>query len=495
MAMSVGDADERRREEQANILGGSRKRIDSASSLSVSAAWALLPEDLRERYEVKGELGRGAFGCVLLAEEKATNEKVAVKIIRPQDGEMPIVMKEGLAWQRINSENVALLKDFGCSASSGLAWFFMEVLEGQTLHDVIVASGPLPVKEACRVGLDVLAALGDIHDAGLIHRDVKPQNIIRVKDTSGEGPWRYKVIDFGSAVASLGPGRLVLPPSGAGSIHSDKALSPHLSTIFASVDRSGLGQIGADDVLSILQALDMPAVHREVQEFVSLYDKDGDGCIDESEFASMFGQLASLPYTALAIDDDQRRHLEEIFVSLDVDKDGFLTMKELKGAFEKLHKQPKEEQLLWLMHKYDRSGDERIDVDEFTLMYGELVSLQDSMNLQGTHGYMPPEQYNSNLMSPASDVWSVGATLFRLVSGQLPFTVSGGTWGKELVGDMSREAPQLKHIVWGMNPLFAELVARALIKDMNQRFSTATQMREELEDIYAKLGGNDLRSA
>ena len=136
----------------------------------------------------------------------------------------------------------------------------------------------------------------------------------------------------------------------------------------------------------------------------------------------------------------------------------------------------------------------QIDFSEFLPMYGELVAMQDAMMYAGTHGYMPPEQvslphwwsdltgvsliswsqYNEVAMTPSSDLWSVGATFFKLTSGQLPFSVknkfldelrllkggpkvSGGSWGKTMVGDLKLKAPDLKSIVFNMSPPFAQV--------------------------------------
>ena len=107
---------------------------------------------------------------MLDAQIKSSGERVAIKLCRAQEGEMPIIIKEGLIMKRVKSKNVAELKEFGCSSGDNLVWFVIELLEGRTLDDIIISNGPLPVQEACRVGLDILNGLLDIHQAGLIHR-------------------------------------------------------------------------------------------------------------------------------------------------------------------------------------------------------------------------------------------------------------------------------------------------------------------------------------
>jgi len=388
--------------------------------------------------------------------------------------------------KRVESENVARMIEFGCCANAGVAFFVIELLDGMTLHDIIVSRGPLPVQEACRVGLDVLSGLRDIHEAGLIHRDIKPQNIIRVPSKDDGREWTYKIIDFGSAVAALGPERFALPSFG-GPYGSTSSSESQLEAIFAMIDLDGKGLIGSEEVLRMFHSLDIQVSPQHIDGFLVRHDADGDGKISGDEFAAMFTELATLPYSSHALKDEQAHHLKEVFDSLDINRDGHLSLSEIEGAFVQLNRQPSRQQLTWLMTKYDGNSDGQISEDEFRLMYGELVALQDSMNMQGTHGYMPPEQYNDMILSPASDVWSLGATLFRLVSGQLPFAVTGGTWGKGIIGDMNMQAPKLSHVVFGVPPVFEKIIERSLRKDSSERFRNAHDMREEMHQVYSQL--------
>ena len=110
---------------------------------------------------------------------------------------MAMMLKEGMAMQRLNSPMIARLVHMGCDAKPGLVYTVMEVLEGKSVHDLVVQRGPLKIAEACRVGINVLDGLRDVHNSGFIHRDVKPHNIIRVE--LEDKSWVYKLIDFGTA--------------------------------------------------------------------------------------------------------------------------------------------------------------------------------------------------------------------------------------------------------------------------------------------------------
>lgn len=101
---------------------------------------------------------------------------------------------------------------------------------------------------------------------------------------------------------------------------------------------------------------------------------------------------------------------------------------------------------------------------------------------------MSPEQYLDEPVSPASDIWAVGASLFKLTTGQTPFTVTGGTWGKGIVGDKTVEAPPLTNLLFNAPPSFAAIVGKALKKDASQRYSSAVEMREALAEVLDELG-------
>jgi len=132
------------------------------------------------------ELGRGTYGTVLLAENKdasASPRRVAVKLCRGKENEMGLMLKEGMAMQRLNSPMIARLVEMGCAANrgQGIVYTVLELLQGKSVNELVTQRGPLPIAEACRVGINVLDGLRDVHNSGFIHRDIKPHNIIRVE--------------------------------------------------------------------------------------------------------------------------------------------------------------------------------------------------------------------------------------------------------------------------------------------------------------------------
>lgn len=150
------------------------------------------------RYEVRGLVGEGSMGRVLLAHDPVLDRDVAVKHLRgdlkiPRDvrnGLLTRMRHEARAAARVAHPNLVVLHDMGEDDAVGLYLVF-EYVVGPTLKQRI-AEGRMPPAEVARLALELGAGLGVAHDAGILHRDVKPENVILAK-TGG------KIADFGIA--------------------------------------------------------------------------------------------------------------------------------------------------------------------------------------------------------------------------------------------------------------------------------------------------------
>jgi len=136
--------------------------------------------------------------CSCICAGKST---VAVKIVRTVFGAEPLALREGLVQSSISSPLLPKCFDYGIS--NGLVYIVEEVVEGGiSLDKVLEDEGPFSPLEAAEVGLQIAAALNVIHTAGFVHRDVKPQNVLRTKHL--DGTYQYRLIDFGSAIGAGG---------------------------------------------------------------------------------------------------------------------------------------------------------------------------------------------------------------------------------------------------------------------------------------------------
>ena len=145
------------------------------------------------RYELLSILGTGGTGVVYRARDTELGEEVAIKILPPVKeggGDTGRLKREIVAARKITHPNVIRLHEFGLSVREG--FISMEILPGGTLAERI-AAGPLPIGEALRIGIGVCEGLAAAHAEGIIHRDVKPQNVLF--DKAG----RPKIVDFGLA--------------------------------------------------------------------------------------------------------------------------------------------------------------------------------------------------------------------------------------------------------------------------------------------------------
>lgn len=167
------------------------------------------------RYLVLGLLGEGAMGIVYRAWQRGTGREVALKVLHLDSrlvAESPSeydelrarFQREVALSARLDSPLIARVFDSGELADGGL-FFAMEKVNGLSLDKVLLAEARLPVGRVVRLGILLAEALGAVHEQGLVHRDVKPGNVI----VSGAGPSeRLRLVDFGIARAfSESPGR------------------------------------------------------------------------------------------------------------------------------------------------------------------------------------------------------------------------------------------------------------------------------------------------
>lgn len=151
-----------------------------------------------ERYEIKGKIGEGGRGAVYRAFDRQLNRPVAIKRLFTEDPEdddsHDAVMKESHALSALNSPHIVRLFDVARDEEG--PYVVMELLEGKTLHEV-VSEAPMVVADFLTVAEQSLEALIAAHDAKLLHRDIKPGNLMLTWLPSGR--IQLKLLDFGLA--------------------------------------------------------------------------------------------------------------------------------------------------------------------------------------------------------------------------------------------------------------------------------------------------------
>ena len=169
---------------------------------------------LTGRYRLIELLGQGGMATIYRANDAQLGRDVAVKLLRPEYGRDPDFGErfrhEAKAAASLNDPNIVSVFDYGQDEAG--PYIVMELVDGEDLSTVIRRTGALPPRQAARIAAEVARALGAAHARGIVHRDVKPGNVMLARDG------RVKVTDFGIARA-IAEAQMTLPGTTLGSVH------------------------------------------------------------------------------------------------------------------------------------------------------------------------------------------------------------------------------------------------------------------------------------
>ena len=150
---------------------------------------------LEDRYELLERIGEGGMAMVYKALDRRLNRYVAVKIMRPEMSQDEEVRQrffaESHAVARLSSPNIVAVYDVSHTAE--IEYIVMELVDGITLRHYLDRKGPIPWREAVYFAKQTARALAHAHQKGVVHRDIKPQNMLLLRDGT------LKVGDFGIA--------------------------------------------------------------------------------------------------------------------------------------------------------------------------------------------------------------------------------------------------------------------------------------------------------
>jgi tRNA A-37 threonylcarbamoyl transferase component Bud32 len=152
-------------------------------------------------YRIVARVGEGGMGAVYVGHHETLGQRVAVKVLLPERSRDPDVVRrffnEAQAATAIRNPGIAQVFDLGKTAG-GQVYFVMELLEGQSLTQRL-RQQRLDYAACCRIGRQIANVLQSAHEAGITHRDLKPDNLFLVPDEEVPGGERVKVLDFGIA--------------------------------------------------------------------------------------------------------------------------------------------------------------------------------------------------------------------------------------------------------------------------------------------------------
>src|SRR6266496_1209827 len=266
------------------------------------------------------ELGRGAMGTTYLAVDKVLRRMVALKVI-----EVPVVptsrdaqavrerfLREARAAAALRHPNVAAVYHFGASPNGTHCYYAMELVDGETLETFIRRDGPLNAKVGLEIAIQITQALMAAVAHGLIHRDLKPGNIMLTRGASGSAELHVKVIDFGLAKAITDAG------GEPDLTHGQFVGTPN----FASPEQFGSGPVDArSDIYSLGATLwfaltgKTPFAGRNIEEIRSAQKSDALP-IEQLKAARVPSCLRSLLKSMLAFEPAARPGIQDLVTQL-----------------------------------------------------------------------------------------------------------------------------------------------------------------------------------
>jgi len=210
------------------------------------------------RYEIRGELGQGSMGIVYEAFDPLLGREIALKTIRPLTGTADELatyearfFAEARAAARLSHPGIVIVHDVGRDPEGGMLFIALERLRGRTLAERLRGETPLPWREALAILFRLAQALDHAHRNGVVHRDVKPENVMLLPD--GEP----KLMDFGIAKLDAGS------QTAAGQVFgTPRYMSPEQACAQPVDARSDIFSLGAVAYLALTgrQAFDAPSV-------------------------------------------------------------------------------------------------------------------------------------------------------------------------------------------------------------------------------------------
>ncbi|MBT2449648.1 serine/threonine protein kinase [Streptomyces sp. ISL-43] len=156
-------------------------------------------------YQVEREIGRGGLGVVYRANDLRLGRAVALKVLAPE-----LTHRDAFRRRFIHESRMAAAIDhphivpiFGAGEANGVLYIAMRYVSGPDLGALLDRDGPLPVTGAMRIAAQMASALDAAHEHGLVHRDVKPGNILLARSDVADDPYYAYLMDFGLAAPSL----------------------------------------------------------------------------------------------------------------------------------------------------------------------------------------------------------------------------------------------------------------------------------------------------
>lgn len=286
---------------------------------------------LKGRYVIEREIGQGGMAIVYKAKDELLNRTVAIKVLRPEFKQDEEFIKrfdtEAKSAAALNHQNIVSIHDVGIH--EGLHYIVMEYIEGETLKDLITKSGKLPWRKALKFASQICSALSQAHAKKVIHRDIKPHNIMVTEDGT------LKVMDFGIARATsastmtigskvLGSAHYLSPEQARGGFTDERS---DLYSLGVCLYEMVTGKVPFDAETTV--AVAMQHLQKEAKN-PSLLVEDLPEAVEYIILKAMRKEQSQRYASALNMNSDILRTLADPTVTLsDDDNEGFYSTKQI----------------------------------------------------------------------------------------------------------------------------------------------------------------------
>ena len=418
----------------------------------------LIGQVLDGKYQLDKRLGQGGMGAVYLATHLGTKRPVALKVIAPQFMANEEVgerfRREAEAAGRLRHPNVVNVTDFGVASlgKDKLAYLVMEYLDGCSLGDMIKEKGRLPIAFVTDIVEQICLAIGNAHQQGVIHRDLKPDNIWLQPDQ--RGGYNVKVLDFGLAKlrdartpdASDTSARASLPDMatrafGGGKSDTVRAVAVTQPQHRDSVNLEAHTQIQTNTSRELEAATQIQIAPVADEEKTSL----------DEENTAIFDRRESADLEETSLEEATRIHPSDSSTS--ADDDGATRIQTTASADED-----------------SRSAYQGTTPSQASVTSSSATELTRVGSVLGTPLYMSPEQCRGGALDARSDIYSLGVIVYLMLAGKPPFE---GGMSELITKHMEEEPPLLEASRDDIPKSVSALVMTTLAKNPEDRPATA----------------------
>ncbi|HEY0098761.1 MAG TPA: serine/threonine-protein kinase [Pyrinomonadaceae bacterium] len=426
-------------------------------------------EVLDGKYRLERLLGQGGMGAVYLATHLGTERPVALKLITPEfmrnDEFVERFKREARAAGRLRHPNVVDVTDFGFAqvGTQRVAYLVMEYLDGCTLGDVLAEESRLPIDWVVDILEQTCSAVDEAHQQGVVHRDLKPDNIWL--EPNRFGGYRVKVLDFG--IAKLADAAV---EGTTGDLAVAAANEPTVTN-----ETPGTSQSGSQSPQSQLDI-----VQASIARAASALARSNPGSNLSNHGSSQEGSSEAATQLQLSNPTDAEQQQTRILAPSS-------TAQQAHDERTGIEHQPRSTQAA---HESDQTR--MLDVTGSGRRQNELLTASATAAgvtrvgaILGTPLYMSPEQCRGQRLDARSDIYSLGVIAYQMLTGETPFA---GDMMSVMRQHMESEPPPLRDKNRKVKKKVARQVMAALKKNPAARPTSAAGFASALRGSSEGIG-------